>query len=71
MSTFDRIFILCLACLAAVGIAMLGDLHDQLQEIAKKNSTIDDRLTQLDIMTTSHEAEIRHLSKAVYEGDFP
>lgn len=71
MSTIDRMFILGLACLAAVGIAMLGDLHDQLGELAAKYSQLDDRMTQLDTVTTAQDAEIRHLSKAVYEGDFP
>jgi hypothetical protein len=71
MSTIDRIFVLGLACLAAIGVAMLGDLHDQLKELAVKLSIADDRLTQLDIVTTAHDADIRHLTQAVYQGGLP
>lgn len=71
MSAIDRLFLIAVAVILAVVIHLLGELRETLAEMFGRLSTLDDRLTQLDLTTTSHGAEIRHLSRAVYEGDFP
>jgi hypothetical protein len=70
-SAFDRFFVFILALLMAVGIRALGEVHTMLDKVTSKQQIVDERLSQLDVTTTANSAEIRHLSKAVYEGDYP
>ena len=71
MSTLDRFFCVAVAIFIVICVRILSDVGTQLSEIAYKNTAADERLSQLEIATTSHDAEIRHLSKAIYEGSLP
>ena len=71
MSALDRFFCIVVAVFIVISVRILSDVGTQLTEIAQKNTAAEERLTMLEIASSNHEAEIRHLSKAVYEGDFP
>lgn len=69
-SAVDRFFLFILALLMAIGIRAFGDVQKTLENVTFREQMLDERVTQLDLTTAGNSAAIRHLSKAVYEGDY-